>query len=144
MCRDRHPLFQTTLLSQDAITIHKGDLRRLGAGEYLNDNLIDLRVKYMLANDITPEQRSRVHAFSCLFYGKLTEAKGKPAHTLVCRWTKSVDLFALDFVIIPINLGLHWSLCVVVRPFALIVSLLRFKYLPLCFEVLSLFRHREK
>jgi hypothetical protein len=32
------------------------------------------------------------------------------------RWTKSVDLFDMDYVLVPINLDLHWSLTVIVRP----------------------------
>ncbi len=112
--------FLTVLCSQDAITIHKGDLKRLRPEKYLNDNLIDLRIKHLLAQ-LDPEKRSRVHAFSCLFYAKLTEKKNREAHALVSRWTKSVDLFAMDFVLIPINLTFHWSLCVIVRPGLLLV-----------------------
>jgi hypothetical protein len=47
----------------------------------------------------------------------LTEAKNpQDAHALVKRWTRHVDLFAMDFVIVPINLHCHWSICVLVRP----------------------------
>jgi sentrin-specific protease 7 len=98
-------------------------MRRLEPCVYLNDNLIDLRVKNLVAK-LSDERRKKIHAFSCLFYGKLTEVNdgGKAAHSLVSRWTKSLDLFSLDFVLIPINFAMHWSLCVLVRPGELLVS----------------------
>ena len=33
---------------QDPITITRGDEKRLGQGEWLNDNLIDLRIKFLI------------------------------------------------------------------------------------------------
>ena len=68
------------------------------------------------------EKQSRIHAFSCLFYAKLTELKDpQAAHDLVCRWTKNIDLFNLDYILFPINQSHHWSLFVVVNP-GLLVS----------------------
>ena len=40
----------------------------------------------------------------------------------VSRWTKSVDLFMMDLVLVPINLDSHWSLVVILRPGLLLVS----------------------
>ena len=47
----------------DPITVCKGDLRRLEPPEYLNDNLIDLKIKYVI-NQLDPITRKKVHAFS--------------------------------------------------------------------------------
>eukprot|EP01036_Dinobryon_divergens_P022118 gene22118-30352_t len=102
--------------AQDVITISRGDLKRFADREYFNDNLIDLKVKYMLFK-LPLEKRRRVYAFSCLFYPKLKELRDfRKAHELISRWTKSVDIFSMDFIFVPINYSLHWSLCVVVRP----------------------------
>jgi Ulp1 family protease len=55
-----------------------------------------------------------------MFYSRLTAGKQHEAgHGLVARWTKSLDVFDRDFIIIPINSSLHWSLAVIVRPGAL-------------------------
>ena len=103
----------------DPITITKGCIKRLEQGEYFNDNLIDYKIKrYMeelaMAN---PEQRNKVHAFSCQFWIKMTEKKNpKDMYELVARWTKEIDIFALDFLFVPVNMGSHWSLSVIVRP----------------------------
>jgi sentrin-specific protease 7 len=51
------------------------------------------------------------------FYTKLALAtSSKEAHNLVARWTKRVNLFDMDYILIPINLNLHWSLCIVCKP----------------------------
>jgi sentrin-specific protease 7 len=76
----------------------------------------------MINNLLPPENRAKVHAFSCLFYSKLTEAtKDEESFQLVSKWSKNVNLFDLDFILFPINLRNHWSLIVVARP-ALLVS----------------------
>jgi sentrin-specific protease 7 len=63
------------------------------------------------------ELRDKVHAFSCLFYTKLIEAKdSKAQHQLVSRWTKNINLFEKEFILFPINLNYHWSLMVIARP----------------------------
>jgi sentrin-specific protease 7 len=63
------------------------------------------------------ERRDKVHAFSCLFYTKLIEAKdSKSQHQLVSRWTKNINLFEKEFILFPINLNYHWSLMVIARP----------------------------
>ena len=102
--------------AQDVITISRGDLKRFADREYFNDNLIDLKVKYMIFN-LPLEKKCKVYAFSCLFYPKLKELRDfRKAHELISRWTKNVDIFSMDFIFIPINYSLHWSLCAVVRP----------------------------
>ena len=50
----------------------------------------------------------KVHAFNTFFYPKLM----KTGHASLRRWTKKVDLFAMDIVLIPIHLGMHWCLAV--------------------------------
>lgn len=102
---------------QDPIVIYKGDLKRLADGEYWNDALIDLMLRYTVMEKLGEEKRKKVHAFSCLLYTKLVEERRHDlAHALVARWTKIVDLFDQEFVLIPLNHVNHWSLLVVIRP----------------------------
>jgi sentrin-specific protease 7 len=105
-------------------------LKRLEPGVYFNDSLIDLKIKYLI-NQLTDEaKKTKIHAFSCLFYAKLTELRDpKAAHDLVCRWTKNINLFDLDFILFPINSSNHWSLCVIVRPWLLVRKLIFVVYL---------------
>lgn len=90
--------------------------------EYLNDSFIDLKVKYLI-NSLAVDKKSKVFAFSCLFYAKLTEVEDiKAGYDLVSRWTKHVNIFDFDFVFFPINLKMHWSLFVAVRPGLMMVN----------------------
>jgi sentrin-specific protease 7 len=50
--------------------------------------------------------------FTSHFYTKLVE--GGPE--LVARWTKDKDVFTKRLIIVPIEMGGHWSICVVVNP----------------------------
>ena len=47
-----------------------------------------------------------VYAFSTFFFSRLMDA----GYSAVRRWTKKVDLFSYSLVLVPIHLGLHWSL----------------------------------
>jgi Ulp1 family protease len=59
---------------------------------------------------------SPIYAFSSMFYTKLTEGRSADAYELVKKWTKNVDIFSKEFILIPINYASHWSLVCVVRP----------------------------
>jgi len=49
-----------------------------------------------------------VHVFNTFFYPKVL----KEGHKGVRRWTKQVDLFSKDIILIPVHLGVHWCLAV--------------------------------
>ena len=66
---------------------------------------------------VDESRHSRIYVYNSLFYTKLTESSNeKNGFELVKRWTKNVDIFEKDFLVIPVNLVNHWSLVVVVRP----------------------------
>jgi hypothetical protein len=92
-------------------------MKKLSQGECFNDNLIDLRVKHLVFK-LLPSEQSRVHAFSCQFYTKLLEKSNEKddCHALVARWTKKFNLFEKDFIFIPVNESMHWSLAVIAHP----------------------------
>lgn len=49
-----------------------------------------------------------VHAFNTFFFTKLKAA----GYQAVKRWTKKVDVFSVDILLVPIHLGVHWCLAV--------------------------------
>lgn len=49
-----------------------------------------------------------VHAFNTFFFTKLKTA----GYQAVKRWTKKVDIFSVDLLLVPIHLGVHWCLAV--------------------------------
>ena len=83
--------------------------------------MIDFKIRHII-NELSDHNKSRIHVFSCLFYSKLCEATNDASsHALVTRWTKNVNLFDKDFVLVPVNMSYHWSLTVIVRPGLLLV-----------------------
>ncbi len=50
----------------------------------------------------------KVHAFNTFFYPKIMSG----GHSTVKRWTRKVDVFAVDYILIPVHLGMHWCLAV--------------------------------
>ena len=49
-----------------------------------------------------------VHAFNTFFFTKLKTA----GYAAVKRWTKKVDIFSVDILLVPVHLGVHWCLAV--------------------------------
>ncbi|XP_058043202.1 sentrin-specific protease 2 isoform X2 [Ahaetulla prasina] len=50
-----------------------------------------------------------LYAFSTFFYSKLSSM----GYNAVKRWTKEVDLFQHDIILVPIHIRLHWALVVI-------------------------------
>ena len=102
--------------ARDVAVLCAGDARRLGDAVFLNDNIIDFRIKFHLLETFAPAEH--IHAFSCQFYTRLCNATDSgEAYRLVQSWTKSFRLLHKELVFIPINMHHHWSLVVVVRPY---------------------------
>ena len=58
--------------SQDAIEIYRGDLKRLKAPQYLNDSLIDLKIK-LLIKELPEEKRLKVRIFFDFFWSYMSD-----------------------------------------------------------------------
>jgi sentrin-specific protease 7 len=100
--------------SRAVLTLAVSTIERLESGVYLNDTLIDFWQQWIWRNT----DRSLVHYFTTLFFTTLEENDTES----VKRWTekRGVDVFSKRFIFIPINKTLHWSLCVVVNPGAIV------------------------
>ena len=67
----------------------------------------------------------RVHIFTTYWFSRLTEiprpmeAQKEPLtrrHDKVKRWTRKVNIFEKDFVVVPINENFHWYLAIICYP----------------------------
>lgn len=99
-------------------TVEWSDLERLDEGEFLNDNLISFYLRYLeqRLEEERPELAKRVYFFNTFFFATLTSAhKGKKRFNYegVQKWTRSVDLFTYDYIIVPINGQAHWYLAII-------------------------------
>lgn len=62
----------------------------------------------MLTERGEKEGYPKVYTFNTFFYPKLLSG----GHSAVKRWTRRVDVFAVDYIIVPVHLGMHWCLSV--------------------------------
>lgn len=89
-------------------SLTRDDLRRLCGQQWLNDHVIDfymsLIVKRSKQNDFPS-----VFAFTTFFYPKLVTS----GHAAVKRWTKKVDIFSYDLILVPVYRRKHWCLAVI-------------------------------
>ena len=81
--------------------------------------------------------KAKVYAFNTFFYPKILSG-GQPA---VKRWTRKVDIFAHDYILIPVHLGMHWCLAVSIT-FCIISRWIKKKQLT-CFLYMVLFKHEN-
>lgn len=106
----------------DGITITNEDVLLLNEENYLNDVLIDFYLKYVYHAQLTTEQQNVTYIFNSFFYTRLTQkmpTDGREAmqgHASVAKWTRRVNLFEKDFVLIPINENSHWFLAIICFP----------------------------
>ncbi|CAF1924505.1 hypothetical protein HID58_064425 [Brassica napus] len=107
----------------DAVSICKRDVELLQPETFVNDTIIDFYINY-LKNQIQPEERQRLHFFNSFFFRKLADldkdpssiADGKAAFLRVRKWTRKVDMFGKDYIFVPVNFNLHWSLIIICHP----------------------------
>ncbi|XP_066578602.1 sentrin-specific protease 3 [Amia ocellicauda] len=83
------------------------DLSTLYGQNWLNDQVMNMYGDLVM--DSVPD---KVHFFNSFFYDKL-RTKGYDG---VKRWTKNVDIFKKQLLLIPIHLEVHWSLVCVDVP----------------------------
>jgi len=102
------------------IEIRVEDYERLDTGQWLNDSLVDLWMQW-ISRDINSIQTSDIHFFTSHFYTTLASEGVEGVKSWTAR--KNINIFDKRLVFIPINMSLHWSLCVIVNPGAIIPSL---------------------
>lgn len=107
----------------DAVAISKRDIELLQPDTFINDTIIDFYIKY-LKTKIPPNERHRFHFFNSFFFRKLADldmdpesaSEGRAAFLRVRKWTRKVNIFEKDYIFIPVNFNLHWSLLVICHP----------------------------
>lgn len=108
-----------------AVTINRSDYECLAIDEFLNDVIIEFYLQYITREILTEEQRKKTHIFNTFFYEALSAKPPREASTLsvaerrygrVENWTKHVNLFEKDFIVVPINQHQHWFLAIICFP----------------------------
>ncbi|KAK0869779.1 hypothetical protein LTR91_007600 [Friedmanniomyces endolithicus] len=96
------------------VTVDFGDIERLDEGQFLNDNLISFGLR-KIQEEMAPEHRESVHFFNSFFYTSLTTKNGRKSlnYDSVKKWTKGKDLLSTPYVVVPINIDLHWYAAII-------------------------------
>ncbi|XP_024979363.1 probable ubiquitin-like-specific protease 2B isoform X2 [Cynara cardunculus var. scolymus] len=106
----------------DSISISKRDFQLLQPEKFINDTIVDFYIEY-LKKKIKPAD-GRVHFFNSFFFRKLADFDenqlrlfdAEAAFQRVRKWTKKVNIFQKEYIFIPVNFRLHWSLIVICHP----------------------------
>ncbi len=78
---------------------------------FLNDKIIDFYLKWFHEKKMAEIDRKRSHIFSTHFYSMLTSQMTKS--DIRSNWTKNVNLFEKDFIVVPICEKKHWFVAVI-------------------------------
>lgn len=90
--------------------ITENDLKSLTVGNYINDSIINAILKLLHRNLLNDEQQKKVHIFDTFF----VQAIQKRQSDYIQRWLWNI--FDNDYLMIPVNLGSHWFLMIIIHP----------------------------
>lgn len=90
------------------ITLHLNDYQCLEEETYVNDNIINFYLKYLIRTEQTDTEQKRIHIFTTQFFSKLRQdndpcTNKMKRHESVQSYTRRLNIFEKDFVIIPVH-----------------------------------------
>ncbi|VIO90909.1 Ulp1 protease family, C-terminal catalytic domain containing protein [Brugia malayi] len=89
--------------------ITRKDLLTLKGLDWLNDEIINFYMNLICERSQNDENLPKVYAFNSFFYSTLS-SKG---YASIRRWTRKIDIFSYELLLIPVHLGAHWCLAVI-------------------------------
>lgn len=96
------------LVEIDGVQLLRKDIRTLTGLNWLNDEIINAYMSLIVMRGRQAD-RKKVYAFNTFFYPKLRES----GYNSIRRWTRKVDIFTFDYLLVPVHLGNHWCLAFV-------------------------------
>lgn len=107
--------------SMTGAQVEAHDMAKLRPGKWLNDEVINFYGQLLMQRSSQAEASDcwRIHVFSSFFWQNLTTR----GYAGVRRWSRRVDIFTKDLILLPINVGqAHW-VCAAIN-----LRLRRFEY----------------
>jgi len=96
------------LIEMFDIPIKRTDLDTLEGLNWLNDEVINFYFSLIKKRSEDLDNLPRIYCYNTFFYSKLKS--GPNAYQMLKRWTRKVDIFSFDYILIPLHLGVHWTL----------------------------------
>ncbi|XP_025892214.1 sentrin-specific protease 2 [Nothoprocta perdicaria] len=90
------------------LKVTREDIHTLRNLQWLNDEIINFYMNLLMERN-RQEGYPALYAFSTFFYPKLVAG----GYKAVRRWTRGMDLFKQDLILVPIHLRVHWALVVI-------------------------------
>lgn len=87
------------------------DIHKLYPETWLNDEIINFYMELLTkrSNEQSSSSLSSIYCFNTFFCSTLRDQ----GYDKVRRWTKKVDIFDKELLLIPINYSYHWTLGVI-------------------------------
>ncbi len=98
-----------TLVDAHNISITRKDLDTLRGLNWLNDEIINFYLQMIVARSKEVDNWPKVYAMNTFFLPKLRNS----GYATLKRWTRKVDIFSYDIVLVPVHLDVHWCLAVI-------------------------------
>ncbi|XP_047117790.1 sentrin-specific protease 1-like isoform X1 [Schistocerca piceifrons] len=96
------------LVEAFSLKITRHDICTLAGTNWLNDEVINFYMNLLIERG-KKNKYQPVYAFNTFFYPRLQSS----GYSAVKRWTRKVDVFANDIIIIPVHLGVHWCMAAI-------------------------------
>ncbi|OWR40766.1 putative sentrin/sumo-specific protease [Danaus plexippus plexippus] len=97
------------LVEKFNLRIHRRDLQTLAGLNWLNDEVINFYMNLLMQRSEERKELPRVYATNTFFYPKLMQS----GQAGLRRWTRKVDIFGHDLMVVPVHLGVHWCLSLI-------------------------------
>ncbi|XP_015782962.1 sentrin-specific protease 2 [Tetranychus urticae] len=99
------------IVEENGVEVRVKDLETLKGTCWLNDEIINFYFQLIQKRSTNNRDNGslKVYCFNTFFYKRLTEG----GHKALRRWTKKVDLFSYDLILIPVHLEVHWTLAAI-------------------------------
>ena len=85
----------------------------------MNDAIVNFGIRHLFSNNYI-QLGEKVHVFDTHFYDELS--KNNVEHKNVARWTKRLDPFNKQVIVIPVCKASHWFSILVINPGLITVS----------------------
>lgn len=89
----------------EGVQLLRKDIQTLKGLNWLNDEVVNAYMSLLVIRGRKCGYK-KVYAFNTFFYPKLRDS----GYTSIRRWTRKVDIFTHDFILVPVHLGNHWCL----------------------------------
>ncbi|CAH2104127.1 unnamed protein product [Euphydryas editha] len=97
------------LVEKFNLRIHRRDLQTLAGLNWLNDEVINFYMNLLMQRSEERTDLPKVYATNTFFYPKLMQS----GQAGLRRWTRKVDIFSHDLMVVPVHLGVHWCLSLI-------------------------------